>query len=50
VAAVEGEERVREVARLMSGTPTEAALARARELLEGAATPVLRAARTIGPR
>jgi hypothetical protein len=36
----------------MSGTPTEAALARARELLAdedgGAVTPVLRAARTIG--
>jgi DNA repair protein RecN (Recombination protein N) len=48
VGAVEGEERTREVARLMSGTPTEAALARARELLECAATPVLRAARTIG--
>jgi DNA repair protein RecN (Recombination protein N) len=49
VAPVEGEERVREVARLMSGTPTAAALARARELLAGAAArPVLRPARTIG--
>ena len=52
VEAVEGEDRVREVARLMSGTPTEAALARARELLTqgqgGAAAPRLRPARTIG--
>jgi DNA repair ATPase RecN len=49
VEAVEDEDRVREVARLMSGTPTEAALARARELLEGAAPGLpLRAARTIG--
>jgi DNA repair protein RecN (Recombination protein N) len=52
VDAVEGEERAGEVARLMSGTPTEAALARARELLAygdgGAAMPALRPARTIG--
>jgi DNA repair protein RecN (Recombination protein N) len=34
VAAVAGEERVAEIARLMSGRTTEAALARARELLE----------------
>jgi DNA repair protein RecN (Recombination protein N) len=37
VHGVEGEERVVEVARLMSGTPTAAALARARELLAGSA-------------
>jgi DNA repair protein RecN (Recombination protein N) len=48
VEAVEGEERVREVARLMSGTPTEAALARARELLAREPAPGLRPARTIG--
>lgn len=48
VGAVEGEERAAEVARLMSGTPTEAALARARELLADAVTPALRPARTIG--
>jgi len=34
VAAVAGEERVAEIARLMSGRTTDAALARARELLE----------------
>jgi DNA repair protein RecN (Recombination protein N) len=49
VTPVEGEDRVREVARLMSGTPTAAALARARELLGGpAAGPLLHPARTIG--
>jgi hypothetical protein len=32
----------------MSGTPTEAALARARELLSAGAAPRLRPARTIG--
>ncbi|HEX3605929.1 MAG TPA: hypothetical protein VH134_08405, partial [Candidatus Dormibacteraeota bacterium] len=50
VGAVEAEERASEVARLMSGTPTAAALARARELIAAAsaATPGIRAARTIG--
>jgi DNA repair protein RecN (Recombination protein N) len=48
VETVDGEDRVREVARLMSGTPTEAALARARELLARDPAPRLRPARTIG--
>jgi DNA repair protein RecN (Recombination protein N) len=50
VRAVDGEERVAEVARLMSGRRTEAALARARELLdEGAAGSPRRTAATIAP-
>jgi len=45
-ATVAGEARVAEVARLLSGRATEAALARARELLaEGAAVPARRPAR-----
>ncbi len=51
VAAVEGEERVAEIARLMSGRTTEAALARARELLEeGRMRPDGVLPRTIAPR
>jgi DNA repair protein RecN (Recombination protein N) len=51
VAAVEGEERVGEIARLMSGRSTAAALARARELLEeGRARPEGALPRTIAPR
>jgi len=50
VRAVDGEERVAEVARLMSGRQTAAALARARELLEeGGLRSLRRAAATIGP-
>ena len=50
VRAVDGEERVAEVARLMSGRQTAAALARARELLEeGGLRSPRRAAATIGP-
>jgi DNA repair protein RecN (Recombination protein N) len=51
VAAVEGEERVAEIARLMSGRTTAAALARARELVEeGRARSEPPATRTIAPR
>jgi DNA repair ATPase RecN len=51
VAAVDGEDRVTEIARLMSGRTTEAALARARELLdEGRARPPDALPRTIAPR
>jgi len=51
VAAVEDEERVAEIARLMSGRTTAAALARARELLdEGRVRPEGAAPRTIAPR
>jgi DNA repair protein RecN (Recombination protein N) len=38
VAAVEGEERVRELARLLSGKATEVGLEHARELLSAAQT------------
>jgi DNA repair ATPase RecN len=51
VAAVDAEERVAEIARLMSGRTTDAALARARELVEeGRVRPEGVAARTIAPR
>jgi DNA repair protein RecN (Recombination protein N) len=51
VGVVEGEEREAEIARLMSGRTTAAALARARELLEeGRARPDAAAPRTIAPR
>jgi DNA repair protein RecN (Recombination protein N) len=51
VAVVDGEERVTEIARLMSGRTTEAAMARARELLEeGRARPDGAQPRTIAPR
>ena len=51
VATVEGEERVAEIARLLSGRGTAAALARARELLEeGRVRPEGPEARTIAPR
>jgi DNA repair protein RecN (Recombination protein N) len=51
VAAVEDEERVAEIARLLSGRSTDAALARARELLEeGRARPDGAVPRTIAPR
>ncbi|HXA27169.1 MAG TPA: AAA family ATPase [Candidatus Angelobacter sp.] len=51
VAVVDGEERVAEMARLMSGRGTEAALARARELIEeGRVRPDAASTRTIAPR
>jgi len=51
VAAVEGDDRVAEVARLLSGRTTAAALARAAELLEeGRARPDAAVPRTIAPR
>jgi len=51
VQAVDGEERVAEIARLMSGRTTAAALARARELVEeGRARSETPATRTIAPR
>ena len=51
VAVVEGEERVGEIARLMSGRTTVAALARARELLEEGRTRTdASLPRTIAPR
>jgi DNA repair protein RecN (Recombination protein N) len=51
VAAVDGEERVAEIARLMSGRTTAAALARARELVEeGRSRPSAAPTRTIAPR
>jgi DNA repair protein RecN (Recombination protein N) len=51
VAVVDGEERVAEIARLMSGRTTDAALARARELVEeGRVRPETVPTRTIAPR
>jgi DNA repair protein RecN (Recombination protein N) len=51
VAAVDGEERALEIARLMSGRATRVALLRAAELLEeGRGTTAGAAARTIAPR
>jgi DNA repair protein RecN (Recombination protein N) len=51
VAAVAAEERVAEMARLMSGRSTAAALARARELIEeGRVRPDAATTRTIAPR
>lgn len=51
VDAVEGEQRVAEIARLMSGRTTDAALARARELVEeGRVRSDRPATRTIAPR
>jgi len=42
VAPVHGNDRVRELARLLSGKPTDVALEHARELLAAAQTPDLR--------